>query len=365
MKTVNMGRAISWGLIANIISIILLDLSDQDIPKILWYLLIIWGLTGSGYFIFFQNKFEYFLKRLLEAFVSLFVIASLCFILLRTIPGGPFDQERALPAEVKASIEKKYGLDRPLYEQYLKYMLGIAKGDLGESYKYVGRPVTEIIMESFPVSFQMGFYSLILALLMGIPLGVFAAYYHNRIWDHLAMFFAISGVALPSFFVGPLLVMVFCFGVPFAFLEGSLPPALWESPAYYILPVITLGIRPAAIIARLIRASVLEVKNSDFIRTAKAKGLGTLPILYKHILKNSMIPCLSVLGPLSAGILSGSFVNEILFAVPGMGKHLVQSVTNRDYPLVLGLTLIYSVLLILANFIIDILYVVFDPRIEL
>ncbi len=359
------GRVLAWGLAALLAVAIGLDLADYEIPGALRLALVGWGFAAVSFAIIRQNMLAYVTKRLVEAALVVWVIATLTFLLLRFIPGGPFDTEKALPPEVKANIEAKYGLNDPLTKQYADFIVGAVQGDLGESYKYIGRSVSDIIGESLPVSAQLGFYSMLLAFAIGIPLGVFAASKHNTWLDTGAMFAAISGVALPSFVIGPLLVTVFSFGVPFAFLHGTLPPALWESSVYYVLPVLTLGMRPAAIIARLTRSSVLEVIQSDFVRTAKAKGVAHLTLLYKHVLKNSLIPVLTISGPLVAGILSGSFVIEIIFAIPGMGKHLVQSVTNRDYPLILGVTLVYAVLLVIANLIVDILYTVVDPRIKL
>lgn len=307
----------------------------------------------------------FFAKRILEALTTLFVIASMTFLLLRVLPGGPFDSEKALPDEIKASIEARYGLDKPLFEQYISYLTGLVKGDWGESYKYLGRSVTDIIFETLPVSAELGLYSLLLALLIGLPLGVLAAAKHNTPFDTLAMLVAISGVALPSFVVGPILVMIFSFGIPFAFLHGSLPPALWDGWEYMILPIVTLGIRPAAIYARMTRGTVLEAIKQDYVRTARAKGLPESAVLFRHVLRNSLIPVLTITGPLFAGLLSGSFIIEVIFAIPGIGKHLVSSVGNRDYPLVMGLTLLYSALLVTANLIVDILYSVADPRIRM
>jgi oligopeptide transport system permease protein len=307
----------------------------------------------------------FFAKRLLEAMTTLFVIASMTFLLLRVLPGGPFDSEKALPEEIKASIEARYGLDKPLLEQYTSYLTGLIRGDWGESYKYLGRSVTDIIRETLPVSAELGLYSLVLALLIGIPLGVLAAAKHNSPFDTAAMLVAISGVALPSFVVGPILVMIFSFGIPFAFLHGTLPPALWDGWEYMILPIVTLGIRPAAIYARMTRGTVLEAIKQDYVRTARAKGLPESTVLFRHVLRNSLIPVLTITGPLFAGLLSGSFIIEVIFAIPGIGKHLVSSVSNRDYPLVMGLTLLYSALLVTSNLIVDILYSVADPRIRM
>ncbi|MBK7890593.1 MAG: ABC transporter permease [Bdellovibrionales bacterium] len=306
----------------------------------------------------------FIIRKFVEALVTLFVIATLTFVALRALPGGPFDSEKALPPEIKANIETRYGLNDPMHVQYVRYISGLVRGDWGESYKYVGRSVSDIIAETLPVSMQLGFLSLLMALAVGVPLGVLAASRHNSWVDTTAMLVAISGVALPSFIVGPVLVMIFSFGIPFSFLHGFLPPALWESWEYMILPVVTLGIRPAAILARMTRGAVLEAIRQDYVRTARAKGVAERNVLFSHVLRNSLIPVLTITGPLVAGLLSGSFIIEVIFAVPGIGKHLVASVTNRDYPLVLGLTLLYSAMLVVANLVVDIMYSVVDPRIR-
>ncbi len=359
------GRVLGWGIVALCLLMITLDLGEVGIPGWLWMLLVGWSLGAFAFAVIQGNMLVYVTKRLLEAVFVIWVIATLTFLLLRFLPGGPFDAEKQLPPEIKANIEAKYGLDKPLPHQYLKYLADTVQGDFGESYKYLGRPVSRMIAETAPVSFQLGLYSLLLAFALGIPLGVFAASKHNTWLDTSLMIFAISGVALPSFIIGPILVLIFCFGIPFSGLQGALPPALWDSPIYFILPVITLGIRPAAIIARMTRSSMLDVIQADFVRTARAKGVSSQRVLYKHVLKNSLIPVLTISGPLIAGVLSGSFIVEIVFGIPGMGKHLVQSVTNRDYPLILGLTLVFSAMLVIANLIVDLLYTVVDPRIKL
>lgn len=315
-----------------------------------------------GFFAFYtltEGLGFYVLRRLGQSIFVLWAIATIIFGLLRVIPGGPFDEEKTLAPEVKAAIEAKYRLNEPIYVQYADYMGNLVSGNLGYSYKYVGREVTEILAESYPASFQLGIFSLVLSILVGIPAGVFAASKHNSWKDNLTMILAITNVSVPSFLVAAIVITVFCFWL------NVLPVALWEGPEYYILPVIVLGLRPAAAIARLTRSSVLDVIRSDYVRTAKAKGLSENAILYKHVLKNSLIPVLAYLGPLAAAILSGTFVIEHIFSIPGMAKHLIQSVTNRDYPLVLAVSLIFSVLLILSNLIVDILYTYFDPRIKL
>lgn len=325
----------------------------------LWYTIGTLVFAGFIVLIIKQHLLPFLLKRFFEAGVTLFVIVTLVFLLLRLMPGGPFDSERALPPEVMANIAAKYKLDAPLFEQYTHYLGNLVQGDLGESYKYIGRPVSAIISDTFPVSLQLGVYALILSYLIGVPLGVIAASRHNTWVDSGSMFLAMGGVSLPSFLVASLFILIFSFQLQI------LPPALWEGPLYYILPVVTLGIRPAAVIARLTRSSVLDVIQSDFVRTAKAKGLAERVVLFKHVLRNSLIPVLTYSGPLIADIISGAFIIEIIFAVPGMGRHLILSVTNRDYPLVLGVALLFSVILVVSNLLVDIFYAVVDPRIKM
>jgi oligopeptide transport system permease protein len=223
----------------------------------------------------------------------------------------------------------------------------------------VGRNVSEIISETLPISLELGMYSLILSFLFGIPIGIYAAARHNSWLDHTLMIVSISFVSLPSFLVAPLLILLFCFGLHW------FEPALWNGPASYTLPVIVLATRSMAIVARLTRSSALEVIGSDYIRTARSKGLSSQQILFKHVLKNSLIPVLTFSGPLAAEILSGTFVVEQIFAIPGLGKHMILSVSNRDYPLILATTLLFAVMLVIANLIVDLLYVYFDPRIKL
>ena len=338
-----------------------LMLSFLNYEITLWLWMVNFGglLSFSVYYTIKRRLLLYVFKRILGALFTLFIIATVTFLLLRTLPGGPFDEEKALPPEIKANIEAQYHLDRPLLYQYGFYLRGLLKGDLGESYKYIGRNISSIMAETLPISIQLGIYALILSYLIGIPFGVLAAARHNTILDRSLMVGAISGVSLPSFLVAPLLILFFCFHLDW------FEAALWEGPSYYILPVLVLGTRPISFIARLTRASVLEVIRSDYVRTARAKGLHHMVVLYKHVLKNSFLPVLTFSGPLIAGILTGSFIVEHIFAIPGMAKHLVNSVTNRDYPLILGVTLIYSVVLIISNLIVDLLYTYFDPRIRL
>lgn len=328
------------------------------VPTALIVLTALGFVSFIGLYAFSEGMGPYILKRVGQTVFVLWLIASLTFFLLRAVPGGPFDSEKALPPEIKANIEAKYNLNAPLYEQYGNYIIGIFKGDLGQSYKYIGRDVTDIISESFPVSFQLGIFALVLSFSFGILAGVLAAANHNTWIDRTIMISAISFVSLPSFLFAAILILVFCFWWPI------FPVAMWDGPMYYILPVVVLGLRPVAIIARLSRASVLDVIRSDYIRTAKAKGLSQRVVLFKHVLKNSLIPVLTFSGPLVAAILSGSFVVEHIFNIPGMGKHFIQSVSNRDYPLIMGITLLFSFMLVFANLLVDLLYTYFDPRIK-
>lgn len=353
------GKNFFWLWIFLVLCAVATNLMDYEVPTLLGLSIAVTALIGFGIFIVKQNLIVYTMKRLVEAVIVLLVIVTMTFVLLRLVPGGPFDQEKALPPDIKANIEKKYNLDKPLVTQYFNYLGGMLKGDMGESYKYLGRPVSEIVAESFPASFLLGFYALLISFFVGIPLGLFAASRHNTVADNSSMIIAISGVSLPNFLVAAFLVQIFCMN------WNVLPPAGWGSFYYYILPVVCLGIRSIAFIARLTRSSVLDVIGSDYIRTARAKGLSERTVLYKHVLKNSLIPVLTYSGPLVAAILTGSFVIEIFFAIPGVGKHLVQSVTNRDYPFILALTLLYAAILVLCNLIVDLLYAYFDPRIRL
>lgn len=357
------------------IAMIVSDLVFMSVPSLLVYSFWLSLVVALIYSLIHQGLVTYFIKRLMSSLFILFVIASMTFFLLRLLPGGPFDEEKALPPHVKENIEKKYGLDQPLWTQYWNHISGVATGHLGYSYKYEGREVSGIIKDAFPVSFKLGFYALLVSFLIGVPLGLMAAAHHGTKWDSMAMIVAISGISLPSFLMAPILIYIFSFGWPLNRLfpgfyqwlldyDILLPAALWHSPKHYILPVVTLGIRPAAFIARLTRTSVLDVIHSDFVRTARSKGLSETSVLYQHVLRNSLVPVLTYAGPLVAGILSGSFIVEIIFAIPGIAKYFVQSVFNRDYPLIMALTLLFSVMLIFANLVVDLLYKVVDPRID-
>jgi len=302
---------------------------------------------------------SFLIRRTLIIIATLWVLATLTFFLLRIVPGGPFDSDKALPPEIKANVEAKFGLDKPLAIQYLRYLKGLVTLEFGPSFRYEGRTVTEIIADTLPTSVELGCYSLILSIVIGLPLGILSAYKQNTWVDFSAMFLAVAGISLPSYFVGAILIYVF------ALQLNWLPPALWDDWLSKILPTITLGTRPASLIARLTRAALLESIRSDYVRTARAKGLSESKVILKHALRNSLIPVVTLLGPLAAFVLTGTFVIEYIFAIPGMGKYFIDAVTNRDYPLIMGVTMVFGFTLVLANLVVDICYALIDPRIRI
>ena len=298
-------------------------------------------------------------KRFLWGIPVLLTVATLTFAIMHIVPGGPFDKEKKLPPEIKANVEAKYHLDKPVHKQYILYLYGLIKGDLGPSYKYLGRDVRDIIKDTFPVSIQLGVLALFISIIIGIGTGVIAGIKSNTIWDRMTILFATTGISLPNFILGAILILLF------SHFYKILPPALWEGWRYMILPSITLGFAPAAYIARLTRSSVIDVMDKDYIRTARAKGLRGRNIVLKHVLKNSIMPVITILGPITAALVTGSFIVEYIFSIPGMGRFFVTAVTNRDYPLIMGVTLIYTVIIVLANVIVDILYTLLDPRVKI
>jgi oligopeptide transport system permease protein len=301
---------------------------------------------------------SFLIKRLVYGLVVLWVVTTLTFILLRLAPGGPFDRERKLPPEVLANIEAKYHLDEPLSRQYLRYLTGILHADLGPSYKYLDRGVKEIILDTLPTSVFLGLLALVFALMVSFPTGLIAAYFRNSWIDRLALLMATLGISVPHFILGALLIWLF------ALQLGWLQAGRWDSAASMILPTVTLGAAPAAYIAALLRSTLIEALGEDFIRTARAKGLRESAVLFKHALRNSLVPVLTVMGPLTAALLTGSFVVEYVFAIPGMGRFFITAVTDRDYPLIMGVTLVYTALLVAANFLVDLFYAYVDPRIQ-
>ena len=299
------------------------------------------------------------LRRLLLFIPTLWAIATLTFFMMRAAPGGPFMAEREIPAAAKEQLMRKYGLDQPLGTQYLRFLSNTARLDFGPSYKYPARQVREIIAEAFPVSLELGAWALLFAVLVGVPIGTLAALKQNTATDAAAMGLALAGVSIPNYVLGPTLVLILSLSL-FLF-----PPALWQGPQSRILPVLTLATTYIAYIARLTRAGMLEVLRQDFVRTARAKGLSERAVVMRHALKLGILPVVSYLGPASAGVIMGSLVVEKIFAVPGLGRHLVNAAFNRDYTMVTGIVLFYAGFLMAFNLIVDVVYTRLDPRVEL
>ncbi|EQB38290.1 MULTISPECIES: ABC transporter permease [Virgibacillus] len=301
---------------------------------------------------------KYLLKRLAYIIVSLFFIITITFFLMQAAPGGPFASEKKLTPALEEQMNEAYGLNDPLYEQYFNYLVNAFTFDFGPSFKYVGQDVIEIITRSFPYSLILGIESILIALSIGVLLGVIAAVKHNKFGDYTAMVIAVLGISVPSFIMATVLQYIF------AIKLGALPVARFESFAHTILPAIALATTPLAFIARLMRSSMLDVLNSDYIKTAKSKGLGQRVVTYKHGLRNAILPVVSYLGPLVVSILTGSFIIESIFGIPGLGSEFVVSVTNRDYTVIMGTTVFFSVLLLVSILLVDLLYGLVDPRIK-
>jgi oligopeptide transport system permease protein len=301
---------------------------------------------------------RYTIKRIIGAVPTLFIVISLAFFLIRLAPGGPFDAERTVPDEIRANLEQVYHLDKPLVIQYGHYVWHLVQGDFGPSFKYQDYSVTELIQQGFPVSLQLGMLAMLLALLMGIPMGVLAAYRQNSLADYMVMSVAMIGIVIPNFVMAPILALVF--GV---FLHW-LPVAGWGSWQQMVLPVIALALPQVAMVARMMRGSLLEVLHTPYIRTAKAKGMPLRTILFRHALRASLLPVISWLGPATAAIITGSVVIEQIFGLPGIGRYFVQGALNRDYTLIMGVVVFYGVLIILMNLLVDLLYGLLDPRVR-
>ena len=300
---------------------------------------------------------RFVLGRLLAAPLLLWVIVTGAFCIMRIAPGGPFDADRALPEAVRANIEARYHLDEPLPRQYLRYLGDVARGDLGPSFRYPDRTVNELLGLGFPVSMTLGLAALGVALLIGGTAGIVAAIRHNRWADYLTMSLALGGVSIPNFVLGPLLILTFALGL------GWLPVAGWGTWRHVVMPALTLGAFYTAYVARLARAGMLEVILQDFVRTARAKGLGEGAVILRHALPSAVLPVVSYFGPAAAGALTGSVVVETVFGIPGLGRYFVQSALNRDYTMVLGTVVVYSTLLIALNLVVDCLYAYLDPRV--
>lgn len=301
----------------------------------------------------------YILKRFLISIITIWVVVTITFFLMRLVPGGPFDQDKKLPPQILQNLNRKYGLDKPLLTQYGIYLNNLVHLDLGPSMKNEGRTVNFIIGYSFKSSAKLGAVTILFSLIAGILIGVQAALHQGKWQDGLSMIIATLGVTIPSFVIAAFLIYFFAVKLEW------LPAMGFDGPKYYILPVLALGGTSMAFITRLTRSKLMDVIKQDYIRTARAKGLTKNKVIYKHALRNSLIPVITYLGPLIAGLLTGSFVIESMFGIPGLGREFVTTIANRDYSAVMGVTVFFSTFLILCNFVVDILYVIIDPRIKL
>ena len=302
---------------------------------------------------------KYILKRILLAIVTIWAVATLTFFLMNMVPGGPFLSEKAISPQATAALEAKYGLDKPLWQQYLTYMAGASHGDFGDSLKQRGRTVMLIITMKFPVSARVGGVSVLVALLLGVPLGCIAALKRGKFLDNLISVVSTCGIAVPSFVICTLLL--YFFGVRLQILP-TMGLTSWK---HYVMPVMALAFYPTAYIMRLMRSSMLDVLGQDYMRTAKAKGLAGGKILFKHALRNAILPVITYVGPLLAYTVTGSFVGEKIFTIPGLGGEFISAINGRDYTLIMGTTIFLATLIILMNVVVDIVYKIVDPRIKL
>lgn len=302
---------------------------------------------------------KYIVKRVALGILSIFIVATLTFFLMNLVPGGPFVAEKSISQAAQEALAAKYGLDKPLFQRYLTYMGDLLKGDMGVSLRQRGRTVSDIIFSKLPVSMRLAGVAVAVALIVGIPLGCLSAYNRGKFADNFIIVLATCGIAIPSFITSVFLLYVF----------GSklhiFPTVGLNTLSSYIMPVTALAIYPAAYITRLMRSSLLDVMGQDYIRTARAKGLGNFVILFKHALRNAILPVITYVGPMLAGLMTGSFVVEKIFTIPGLGREFVSSITNRDYTMIMGTTILLAAFIITANVIVDILYIIIDPRIKL
>ncbi|WP_374122503.1 ABC transporter permease [Leptotrichia hongkongensis] len=318
-----------------------------------------------------KNILKFLIKRIAMGLVTLWLVITITFFLIHMLPGDPFQSEKAIPPKVKENLMAKYHLDRPLGEQYVEYLKNIAKGDLGASMKVRGRTVNDVINKSFLTSADLGARSIIFALALGIPLGIIAALKRGKFQDRLSMIVAIIGISVPSFVLAGLMqkyfvdvhngILIDKFNLPLVriLLSG------WDRPEKKILPVIALGLYTVALIARLLRDKMIEVMGQDYIRLAIAKGVKPKNIVFRHALRNAILPIITIMGPTIAAVLTGSFVIEKMFSIPGLGKYFVDSINDRDYTMVLGVTVFYAIFLIIMMILVDIVYVLVDPKIKL
>jgi len=304
---------------------------------------------------------RYILRRLISAIPTLLIIVTIAFFMMRLAPGGPFDQERNLPPEIEANVLKAYGLDKPVIEQYFDYVGGLLRGDFGPSFEFRDFTVRDLIFGGFPASLQLGSLALALAILFGIGFGAYAALHQNSRVDYVVMTLAMTGIAVPNFVMAPILTLIL--GVYLSLL----PVAGWGDGAWInkILPVVALALPQVAYISRLIRGSMVEVLNANYILTARAKGLREKIVVNRHALKGALLPVVSYLGPAAAAVMTGSVVIETIFEVPGIGRYFVLGALNRDYPLVMGTVIFYAVLIIALNLVVDLIYAWLDPKVRL
>lgn len=302
---------------------------------------------------------KYIIKRVAMGILSIFIVATLTFLLMNLVPGGPFVAEKSISKEAQAAMEAKYGLDKPLFERYVTYMTDLVKGDMGVSLRQRGRTVSDIIFSKFPVSARLAGIAVLVSLLIGIPLGCLSAYNRGKFADNFIIVLATCGIAIPSFISSVLLL--YTFGSKL----GWLPTIGLNTLSSYIMPVTALAIYPTAYITRLMRSSLLDVMGQDYIRTAKAKGLSNFKILFKHALRNAILPVITYVGPMLASLMTGSFIVEKIFTIPGLGREFVNAINQKDYTMIMGTTIILATLIIAANVVVDILYKIIDPRIKL
>ena len=302
---------------------------------------------------------KYIAKRVLMALVTAFLVATLTFFVMNMVPGGPFFAEKAVTPQAQAAMEAKYGLDKPLHVQYLTYMSGLLHGDFGLSLKKRGRTVAQIISTKFPVSARLGGIALLVAVFFGVPFGSVAAFNRGKAVDNVLVVFSTAGIAVPSFLSSTLLMFIFTTKL------NLLPSLGLKNPQSYIMPVIALSLYPASYIARLMRSSMLDVMGQDYMRTARAKGVSNFMSIFKHAMRNAILPVITYLGPLLASLMTGSFIIEKIFNIPGLGSEFVGAITSRDYPMIMGTTIFLAVFIIAMNVIVDITYAIVDPRIKL
>jgi oligopeptide transport system permease protein len=307
-----------------------------------------------------MSSLAFVMRRLLGAIPTLAIIVTLAFLLTRLAPGGPFDEEQALPPDIRANLEAAYGLDQPVAVQYGRYVAGLLRGDFGPSFKFRDFTVSELIGSGLPVSLTIGIAALLLAIALGVPVGVWAALARGRWPDRLLMSFAVAGISVPVFVVAPFLALVFGIWLRWLPVAGWAPGRLSD----LILPVVTLALPVIAYLARLTRGSLLEVLRAPWVRAARARGLPERTVLLSHALPAALLPVVSYLGPATAAVLAGSLVVETIFGLPGMGRHLVQGALNRDYTLVMGMVIVYAALMIVLNLLADLVYAWLDPRIR-